>query len=564
MDDQDAAVLHYDVVVLGTGAAGLTAALTAHEHGARVGVFEKAEEVGGTSAWSGGMIWIPNNPYMAEAGASDSREDALAYLESLSNGTIDPEMAAAFVDAGPEMLRFLADRTPVQFQVCPGFPDYHPEHPGGKPEGGRSIECPLFSYRALGDWAGRVTVGNQLTGVLTMTETPLGRGAPDGVPAEEIRRRREADERGAGQALIGRLLKGCLDRGIEPHTGARAVALVLHPGTEGDPARIGGVRFETADGPLEVTASAVVLASGGFEWDPELVRAFVRGPMDRSVSIPTNTGDGLKMAMRAGAALGNMREAWWMPVIDVIDRRGETVVWMVNSERARPHSIMVNRAGRRFANEAANYNAFGAAFHAIDLNNYDYANLPCWLVFDQHYLTRYGLAGYRGEGEPPSWITSANSIPELAEALGIDPDALVETVERFGAHAAEGRDPDFGRGESAHDNWWGDPALSGRVDATLGPLDTAPFHAVEVRSGTLGTKGGPRTDTAGRVIDLDGEVIPGLYAAGNVMASVMGMTYGGGGGTLGPGMTFGFLAGRDAAGFTTAAGSVSALAQGAS
>jgi len=291
----------------------------------------------------------------------------------------------------------------------------------------------------------------------------------------------------------------------------------------------------------------VVLATGGFEWNPELVRSFIRGPLERSVSIPTNTGDGLKMAMKVGVSLGNMREAWWLATIDVDDPDGGTMAWQVNGERTRPHCIMVNRTAKRFANEAANYNAFGAAFHTIDVTSYDYANLPCWMVFDNFYLTRYGIAGYKGEGAKPRWLTTAPTLEALADQLAIPGAALVDTVKRWNAMSADGDDVEFGRGRSAHDTWWGDPEYTGSPNATLGPIDTAPYYAVEVHCGTLGTKGGPRTDGNAQVLDVDGERLPGLYAAGNVMASVMGMTYGGAGGTLGPGMVFGYLAGRHAA-----------------
>lgn len=536
----------YDVVVLGSGAAGLTAALAAHEQGARVAVLEKSDQVGGTSAWSGGMLWIPCNHHGAAAGKRDSREEALTYLAAVSNGTSDPDLAAAFVDAGPEMVRWLEARTPVRFASIADFPDYHPEHPGGKPEGGRSLECPLFAFDQLGAWADRVTTGRQLAAGAsaantTVSETPLGRGAPEGVPAEELARRRLRDERGAGQALVGGLLKGCLDRGIEPRTGARAISLTTDDG------RVTGVELQTSDGTVRVAARrGVVLATGGFEWDAELARSFLRGPLDRAVSVPTNTGDGLRMAMRAGAALGNMREAWWLPVVDVADERGASMPWMVNGERARPHCIVVNRHGARFANEAANYNAFGAAFHQIDVSSYDYTNLPAFMVFDRFYVERYGLAGYRGEGRCPEWLTCAESTSALAAALGIDAGGFEATVARWNAVCEAGDDPHFGRGRSAHDRWWGDPTVAPGPRSTLGPLDTPPFYGLEVRSGTLGTKGGPRTTVDGQVVDLDGTPIVGLYAAGNVMASAMGMTYGGAGGTLGPGMTFGFLAGRHA------------------
>jgi succinate dehydrogenase/fumarate reductase flavoprotein subunit len=534
----------FDVIVLGTGAAALTAAIRASAGGARVGLFEKADTVGGTSAWSGGMIWIPMNPHMAELGIEDSRAEVLTYLGSLSHGLIDMDLAAALIDTGPEMVTWLERNTPVQFQIIKDFPDYHPEHPGAKPGGGRSMECPLFPYVELGAWQHRVTVGPQLSGNIMMSETSLGRGAPRGVDPSELERRKVRDERGAGQGLIGPLLKGCLDRGIEPRTGMRAVELLR------DGRRITGVRFETADGPdgsVEVGATrGVVIATGGFEWDPELVRAFIRGPLVRSASVPTNTGDGLKMAMRVGAALGNMREGWWVPTIDV-PVGGRMAAWQVNGERTRPHCIMVNRQGRRFTNEAANYNALGAAFHVLDVGTFSYVNHPAWMIFDRHYLTRYGLAGFKGEGPAPDWMTQAPTVAALAAAIEVPAGDLEQTVARWNAQSARGQDSDFGRGDSVHDRWWGDPAQGPGPSATLGPLDTPPFYAVQVYSGVLGTKGGPRTDGNGQVVDVDGQPIPGLYAAGNAMASVMGMTYGGAGGTLGPAMVFGYLAGRHAA-----------------
>ncbi len=535
----------YDLIVLGTGASGLTAALTAAGHGASVGLFEKGNQVGGTSAKSGGMIWIPGNHLMAPLGLTDDREEVLTYLKSLSHGMILDELAEAFVDGGPEMLRWLEDNTPVRFEIVEQFPDYHPENPGGKTAGGRSMECPLFPYGDLGEWADRVVQGHQMGKHTVMNETTLGKGTSDHIEPDELKRRVDNDLRGCGQALVGRLLKGCLDRGVVPQTGHRAVRLLVEDG------RVCGVEFETTGKPGErrqVRArQGVVLATGGFDWDPTLVRSFVRGPLERSVAVETNTGDGLKMAMRIGAALGNMREAWWVPIMDVVDDGQPPKSWLVNRERTRPHSIMVNGRGKRFTNEAVNYNAFGSAFHEMDTTTFEYLNMPAWLVFDQVYATSYGLAGrFRGEGPVPSWIVSAPTIAELATALSIPVDAFQETVNRWNAISVDGDDPDFGRGRSVNDRWWGDPKKQG-AETTLGPVDTSPFYAVQVRPGALGTKGGPRTTANGQVIDVDENPIEGLYAAGNVMASAMGMTYGGGGGTLAPGMVFGFLAGRHAA-----------------
>jgi succinate dehydrogenase/fumarate reductase flavoprotein subunit len=302
---------------------------------------------------------------------------------------------------------------------------------------------------------------------------------------------------------------------------------------------------------VSFSAPNVILATGGFEWNKDLIRAFTRGPLTHPVSIKTNTGDGLKMAMRVGAMLGNMREAWWMPVIEVPTDVNSMGVQLLTYERTMPGGLMVNRHGKRFTNEASNYNAFGAAFHEQDVSRFEYANLPCWLIFNQDFYAKYpfvgGLADSFAEGAvPPQWIPRADTLVELAGNVGIDPAGLEASVKRFNTQAAACDDPDFRRGESANDLWWGDPAYRGDKRATLGPLGPGPYYAVEVKSGALGTKGGPQTDTRARVLDVDGDVIPGLYAAGNAMASPMGMTYGGAGGTLGPAMVFGYLAGCDA------------------
>jgi 3-oxosteroid 1-dehydrogenase len=532
----------FDVVVLGSGAAGLTAAVTAAELGASVAVFEKADQLGGTTAWSGGQVWVPNNPHMADVDATDSPEEALGYIMSLSHGLIDEELAATYVASAPEMVRFLEERTPVRFYAVRGMPDYHPEFPGGKPGGGRTIECPLFPFAELGEWEHRVTPSPYMPGHLTMSETPLGAATPKPVDPEEIARRAETNERGCGQALTGRLLRACLDRGVEPQTSAAGTELLLERG------RVTGVRVATLEGEIDVRARVgVVLATGGFEWNPGYVRAFLRGPMTHPVSMSTCDGDGLRMAMKAGAKLGNMREAWWIPAAVVPESDNPTGRQLMSGPRCLPRSIMVNRQGRRFTNESANYNAFGNAFHVVDVSRFEYANLPCWLIFDQGYVDRFGFgARLAPPGTVADWPARADSLAGLADQLGIPPNALEATVERWNANVAAGHDPDHHRGESAHDRWWGDPTCKGRIEAALGPIGQPPFYAAEIKSGTLGTKGGPVTDGDARVLDIDGNVIEGLYAAGNTMASVFGMTYGGPGGTLGPAMTFGYLAGKHA------------------
>ncbi|GGC13673.1 FAD-binding protein [Novosphingobium endophyticum] len=550
----------YDLIVLGSGAAGLTAALTAAEYGARVLVVEKGEKLGGTSAWSGGQIWIPCNPHQKAYGKEDSKEKALTYLASMSNGLIEPEMAGAYIDGGIEMVTFLEERTPVQFMVVPHFPDYHPEQPGAASRGGRTLECAVYPYGELGEWRDKVEVSPYYWPhvYFTVGETSLAQAVPDPLDPAEARRRADNDERGLGHALVGRLLRGCLDRGVAFELGTGGRELLTEDGV------VTGV--ELADG-RRIDARNVVLATGGFEYNEVFKAAFLRGPLTSPVSIKTNTGDGLRMAMKAGAMLGAMREAWWMPVVEApLNPMGRM---LFTGERTLPGTIMVNRTGKRFTNEAANYNAFGAAFHEQDQNSCSWKNLPAWCVFNQAFHDKWGfldtqLIGVGDEGherEPADWIERGATLAELAGKLGIPADALEATVERWNRMVESGKDEDFGRGESYYDVYWGDPDHKGRKEATLGKLEGGPYYAAEVKSGALGTKGGPRTDTLGRVVDVDMKPIEGLYAAGNAMGSMMGMTYGGGGGTLGPGMVFGYLAGKHGAQRNAGAGAAKAATE---
>jgi len=530
----------YDVVVLGSGAAGLTAALAAAVEGASVAVFEKAELLGGTTALSGGTFWIPDNGPAREEGVVDSREAALAYLASLSNGMILPELAEALVDGGPRFVGFVEAHTRLRWRVVRGYPDYHPEHPGGLPGGGRSIEPDLVSFAGLEDWTDRIA-GDVRRSLIA--ETPLGGGT--GVSTPEVAAERErAGVEGLGRAVVGGLLHACLERGVEPATGTRGVRLLTGDGA------VTGVVVHTPDGVESVRAGAVVLATGGFEYDPDLVRDFLRGPLTAPVGAPTNTGDGLRMAMRVGARLGNMREAWWSPVVGYpgLRRDGGRNALLSARERALPGSVMVNRYGRRFANEAANYNALGGAFHRLDESRLDYVNVPAYMFFDRSVVDRFGVFGVAPGGEVPAWVTCAPTVGELAGAFGIAAGELEATLARFNAHAKAGTDPDFGRGGSAYDRFPGGVGKDAESPyATLGPLERAPYYGVEVAVSALGTKGGPRTDVRGRVLDVDGDVIPGLYAAGNVMASPAGMVYGGAGATLAVAGVWGMYAGRAAA-----------------
>lgn len=530
----------FDVVVLGSGCAGMTTALAAADRGASVGLFEKAELLGGTTALSSGVAWLPGNRYARAAGVDDSAEDGRRYLAALSNGMILPEFTDAFVDTVDETLTWLEERTPLQMRLVPGYPDYHPEFPGGKPGGGRSCEPELFSFDRIGEWADKF-VGFRRS--MYVGETPVGGGTGFLTPDQQKERSLQRLE-GLGRGMLGALLAGLLEHGAKPSLGKAAQRLIVRDG------RVCGVRF--TDGEEVQARRAVVIATGGFERDPELVRDFLRGPISNLPGVPTNTGDGLRMAMRVGAALGVMREAWWVPVIAVPGFDGDQYsghgIQLVQRERTLPRTIMVNSRGQRFTNEAANYNALGGVFHAFDPSEFRYVNQPCWILFDQGWADRYGGYGIQAGETVPDWIERSDTVAGLAELIGIPSDALVQTIERWNANVADGEDHDFRRGDSAFDGWCGDRAhYPGRM-ATLGPLDEPPYYAAPLYSSTLGTKGGPRTSVDGEVLDVDGDVIPGLFAVGNAMAAPTGMVYGGAGGTLGPALVFGYRAGRRAAG----------------
>lgn len=530
-----------DVVVLGSGAAGLTAALAAAIDGASVALYEKADTVGGTTAVSGGIAWIPAH----DRAPGLTVDAALDYLRAQSFGAMDDELVTTFVRTGPVMIDFVEAHSDVRFEVATGFPDYKPELPGGRPSGGRSLSPLPYDISRLGPWQERITAfPADYSNVGFDAETRARLHAAINADTGEVCV--------AGTALIAGLLRGVLDAGITPQTNCRGVELIADA-----TGAVAGVRIDIDDATIRVRARrGVILANGGFEWDTTLVDAFLRGPMRGAVSPPHNTGDALRMAMALGADLANMGEAWWVPIVRI---PGDTIAGhqrsrSVRLERTRPRSIIVNRAGHRFVNEACDYNSMAGAFHYLEPRG-GYVNDPAWIVFDAEHLRRYGFLGIPAGSPPggpvPDWFCESPDLPALAAKTGIDPDGLARTVAAWNRAVAADRDPEFGRGASAYDGYWGDDQAATPAGRTLGPLDTAPYYAVPLSVGAMGTKGGPRTDDDGRVLHVTGRVIPGLFAAGNAMAGVTGRAYGGAGGTIGPAMVFGFRAGRAAAGGPT-------------
>lgn len=531
-----------DVVVVGTGAGALTAAILAHDQGARTVMIERSDKVGGTSAVSGGAIWIPMNSHMAEIGVSDSREEALAYCKAKTGGRAPDELVETYVDTGHVMQQYLEDKTPLKFAACT-MPDYNPELPGGKPEGGRMLDPVLFNKNELGEWADKLRPAPIF--FLPMTVEELfnkyqGNLKPQNLPGDLIAERMQQGLVGSGNALVGALLKGCLDRGIHIVLETRARRLIQENG------RVIGIQSTRGDQEFNVRAErGVILASGGFEWNPDMTNKFLPGPIYPN-SPPHNQGDALRMCQEIGADIANMGELWGHPaaIVPGEEYDDRPLHRLVFPERIAPHSILVNRQGRRFVNESANYNDMNKAFHEFDANANGYKNLPAWSIMDQQYRNTYNILTVLPDDPDPDWLIRADSLAELAEKAGIDAEVLEATVQRFNEFAAQGRDPDFKRGDSVYDRWMGD---SDAPHPNLGTIEKPPFYALQVYPGALGTKGGPRVDVYGRVLHLNGDPIPGLYATSNAIASVAGSGYYGGGGTIGPSMVFGYLAGIHAA-----------------
>ncbi len=498
--------------------------------------------MGGTAAISGGVVWLPDHEQMAAHGKTDSPDEAKAYFQSLDHGEMDEAVLGAFVTEARQMHSFLTGIDAIKLTMMPDYPDYYQDRPGAKADGGRSLDNELFDFTALGEWKDRV-FQNGPSPRMMLRETPLG-GSSGMVDPAILQKRAEQDQRGWGQALVGRLLKACLDRGIEPMLGCGGYRLCVENG------RVTGAIVERDGQQKTMTArQGVVLATGGFEWNEALKHAFLRGPLDAPASPPTNKGDGLKMAMAAGAGLGNMTSAWWVPTLAIPEsewQSGETRNMPVLIERTLPHGILVNREGKRFCNEAANYSALAGAFHQFDPATYAYPNLPAYLIFDSHYRERYPLASFMPGTPLPDWVAQAETLEELATKIGVDARNLPATVNRFNDLAERLDDQDFARGKTDYDRFYGDRSRDGAA-ATLGALTKAPFYAVEIKMGALGTNGGPKTNALAQILDVDGQPIAGLFGAGNVISAPTGSVYAGAGGTLGPALTFGYIAGRAAA-----------------
>ncbi|MER8025092.1 FAD-dependent oxidoreductase [Glutamicibacter protophormiae] len=527
----------YDVVVVGSGAGALTTAATAAKSGRSVIVLEKSALLGGTSAVSGGMLWVVDNHHARDAGIEDSKEAGREYVEAVARGRGRAELLDAALDYGDAMLQFAETELGVKFIFLDNFPDYRQDLPGAV-SGGRTVEPELFNFReALGELAAQVRTDGRHP--YTMQEYEDW-GAFTKFPWDELTARQESGIAAKGHALICMLLKACLDNGVTLAVEAAVAGLETSGG------RVSGVRMH--DGTRIDAAHGVMLGTGGFEWDKPLADSLLASRLYTMCSPPSNTGDGLKMAQRIGAMTRGTREAWWAPMsVTGTLRDGEPVGSLLRFERQGPGSIMVNRHGQRFANEAQNYNDLARVLQSWDSPNNQTLNTPAHVVFDQSYLQRYGIMEHRAGKPTPDYLITAETLEELAAKIDVPAGNLVATVERFNQHAVHGEDPDFGRGSSAYDRYWGD-AENQWPNPSLGPLQCGPYYAMEVLNGAFGTCGGIGTDGRGQVLDVDGTPIEGLYAAGNTAESAYAAGYPGAGATLGPLMTLAYLAGRAIAG----------------
>jgi 3-oxosteroid 1-dehydrogenase len=544
----------FDVVVVGSGAAGMVAALTAAHHGYTALIVEKAATFGGSTARSGGGVWAPNNEVLRAAGVADTPEQAATYLEHITAGVVDEERRKAFLDNAPAVISFVLANTPLRFGWVPDYADYYPEAPGGLASG-RSIEALPLDARVLGTEranlnppylkapTGMAVTQADYRWMNLMARHPRGLLRTARVAtrrAISLLRRRELLT--MGQALSAGLRVGLTDAGVPLWLNTSLVSLRTGNG------RVSGVDVLRGGNPTLIRARrGVVLASGGFEHNERMRKEHQRAPIgtEWTVGDPANTGDGIEAGMRLGAAVELMDDAWWGPSIEL--PRGP---YFCLAERTLPGCILVNQAGKRFVNEAAPY---VDAVHAMyDKHTEADPHIPAWLIADQRYRNRYVFAGlgprqpFPGRWYKHGAVVKAPTLAELAGAINVPAANLMSTVDKFNTFARNGVDEDFRRGESAYDRYYGDPR--NRPNPCLGPVDRAPFYAIRIVPGDLGTKGGLRTDARARVLRPDGTVIAGLYAAGNAAAAVMGHTYAGPGATLGPAMVFGYLAALDLGG----------------
>lgn len=560
--------LECDLIVVGSGAAGLATAIVARKRGLDVVVLEKEPVFGGTTARSGGWMWIPGNAPARRAGVGDNVAKARQYLEIETGDHFDARRVDTFLEAGPKAVDFFESRTALKFDLGPTFADYHPDNPGGMP-GGRSIVAQPFDARALGAELRRlrpplqeITVlgmmigsGKELQHFFNVTRSPVSmlyvgklfiRFALDmtfhGRPMRLLN----------GNALIGRLAKSCFDRGVPIWTSAPVRRLITR-----DTGGVTGAIVDTPTGQVEVrTRKGVVLAAGGFPQDPvrrkELMPHAPSGYEHVSPAPPGNTGDGLRMGETVGATVDTSlpHAAAWVPISRPMKPDGTLGTFPHFVDRSKPGVIAITRSGRRFVNEANSYHDFCQAM--VRRCAEEESDLAAWFIADHKTFRKYGLGFAKPSPVPykhlikQGYLLQGKTLTDLADQIGADGAELERTVARFNEAARRGEDPEFHKGSTSYNRSLGDPNV--KPNPCVAPIERGPFYAVRLYVGDLGTFAGLKTDENAQVLAENGAPLGGLYAVGNDAASIMGGNYPGGGITLGPALTFGYVAARHMSG----------------
>ena len=544
-----------DLLVVGSGT-GLAAALAAHERGLSVLIVEKSSVVGGSTARSGGALWLPASPVLAEAGAGDTAERAQTYLEVVVAGSTSAARAAAFVAHQAPAVEMLRRTTPMRLFWAKDYSDYHPEAPGGS-AAGRTCECRPLDTSILGAYRARLrqgvmkasipmpTTGADYRWLNLMVRVPR-KGLPlvakrlaQGLGGLLLGRHYVA----GGQALAAALFSGVLDAGIPIWTDTTLTRLTTEGGRV-----TGAVVVQNRHDYTVTAARGVVLAAGGFDHNMDMRWKFQSEALQSHASLgaETNTGDAIRIGQELGAAIELMEQSWWFPAVAPLPGGAAGVML---AERSLPGSLIVDQDGERFTNESADYMSFGQCVLARE-----HAGRPVetmWIIFDQQYRNSYVFAAelFPRMPLPQAWYDAgiahkADSIGELPANIGVPRERFLKTIARFNEGAHSGADPEFDRGRSAYDRYYGDPTVT--PNPNLRPLTRGPFYAVKMVLSDLGTCGGLRTDDRARVLREDGSAIDGLYALGNTAANAFGATYPGAGATIAQGLVFGYIAARDA------------------
>lgn len=551
-----------DVLVVGSGGGGMTAALAADAFGLDTLVVEKSSHFGGSTALSGGGIWVPGAPAQRKAGYVPDPDGVVEYLRQITGGLVSDARLRQYVDTAPEMMAFLEKLSPwFEFVWKPGYADYYPEVPGGSAQGS-TINVPAIDLRKLGDEEQHLLqplalapkgiwfAPKDLRLFYQVRQNWRGKAVLVKLIWRMFRARVFGDRMAAiGQSLAARMRLALKQQDVPLWLDSPMTELI----TDVDGAVIGAVVERDGRQQRIAARHGVILAAGGFDHDMEWRRQHL--PVlekDWSFGNPASMGDAIRAGEKVGGSTDLLDEAWWFPAICWPDGR---LQFMLN-ERMMPSQFVVNGEGKRFINEAAPYMDFAHAM--IDGQNNGVTHIPCWLITDIRSFHRYVVAGHlpipkiplapvpTGWKVPKAWLESGvvhegNSFEELAGKIGVPPDQLRRTADRFNELARKGHDDDFNRGDSAYDNYYGDPTLP---NPNLHPLGEPPYYAFQIILGDLGTSGGLRTDEYARVLRADDGVIKGLYAVGNTSAAVMGRSYAGAGATIGPAMTFGYVAAK--------------------